>query len=194
MARRANVHPFSNTIQPATSGVITSSSLTRPRKPSRLPTSTIDFDGDDIASLHSPGIMPSPSLSAPLDPHKTGNAGSPSSLHYHPRTLSNLASTNARIALIPTQTSDLKGQQMSDTGLTSHPAPAFSGRINDIQQSEAATRTSNLLPSVAELEGGVSPFLSIDGRRGSMSSCSSRRPSSSGKSSCGRCAAKPHSI
>ena len=192
MARRANVHPFSNTIHPPSTGPLGNAEPLRFRPLSHYPSSPGNFQleqTNDSQNSRTPRAASGASLDSDDHSHPTSTLYG--SLHVGSMSLP----VSSRLAVPAVFRSEARGdpQRTEVTSPKSH-APAFLGHINDIRQPETANRSSNILPSVAELEGGVSPFHSVDGRRASVSSCGSRQGSSSGKSSGGRYATKPHSI
>ena len=180
MARRANVHPFSTTLQPSPSstnnGTLshqTNDHLGRSQR-SYIPINP--FEEHEAPPLQSPAILHAnyhgsmSGLSVPLPP-------------LGPSSVQNLAR--------PTEMADdsysgsahphTEGGAGPDMDPSKSSSLNFYHHFNEVQQPGAENCTPALLPSVAELEGGVSPFTLPSERKGSTSSNASGARSSNGR-------------
>lgn len=182
MARRANVHPFSATLQPSSSTSINTNAPTqttgRLGKVQRFPNPAGHFDEQEVAAIQPPafpnlnGPGPTSTFTVPLPP-----LGPPSVQSFiRPGEVSDIqvfGSSHPRGEGIPLP-SESDSSRPAVTPLHHH--------FHDIHQTSTENGTPALLPSVAELEGGVSPFTMHDNRKGSTSSASDGQ-SSNGKPS-----------
>lgn len=182
MARRANVHPFSSTIQPSSSTAMSApSSNGRPRKPYRPSNPTIDFSDYEVAALQSPGV--SPASSGPVSTFPPSLASSDGSTIQNIQRRADFSQRDHFIDLAETGSREPLPMDIKlPTAVLSNPQ----NHVHDVSQTTMSKAAPNLLPSIAELEGGVSPFATDYGRRGSASSGGSGGGNSSGNSTSGR--------
>ena len=187
MARRANVHPFSATIQPSSSSINTS--MTPPAiqaRPSyfgqRYPDTGAASDDQSAYSFKPPARPssvagpPSGVLSAPI----VATAGPPTQTI----TRRALLPTNVYVGAVQHHIQERESETIFlDANSSTSISPSLYTHLNEINPGGIDNGPPALLPSIAELEGGVSPFATNSGRKGSFSSGTSSVRSSAGKSS-----------
>ena len=175
MARRANVHPFSSAIQPSSSSMTSAPSNTRNHKGYML-NSSMAFDDQDVSTSESPitsqgaHIGPVTPYAVPIAP--SNGSGARNRSRRSEMSCASIEDANAF------QIRDINSESsFMDRNLSAPISPSVLNHFNESHPGDLSKTHSALLPSVAELEGGVSPFAIEGGRRESMSSVGSSKKS-----------------